>query len=150
MDESKEAVLNSRTGTPSRAHTQRASNVLPVPGGPCSSTPVGGGTPSRANRARWNRRSSTASRSRAITSLTPATNQAAGMGAASGAGARGEGAAASTVADGGTAPAPTRLSRVCALTRSTIVALPSDAGAVALMAVAAVAAATTRCGHDRP
>ena len=43
--------------------TARASRVLPVPGGPCSSTPLGGSTPRRWNNSGWRSGSSTISRS---------------------------------------------------------------------------------------
>src|SRR5215211_4729862 len=42
--------------------TARASRVLPVPGGPCSKTPLGGSTPSRWNSSGWRSGSSTISR----------------------------------------------------------------------------------------
>ena len=61
-----------KNGTPASPATARASSVLPVPGGPTSSTPLGIRPPSA-----WNlpgvRRKSTTSRSSSTTSSWPAT-----------------------------------------------------------------------------
>mmetsp|Transcript_46831 Transcript_46831/g.107558 ORF Transcript_46831/g.107558 Transcript_46831/m.107558 type:complete len:271 (-) Transcript_46831:54-866(-) len=62
-----------RKGTPASPATARARSVLPVPGGPSSSTPRGICAPSRA-KACGSRRKATASRSSAFTSSTPCTS----------------------------------------------------------------------------
>ena len=51
--------------------TARASRVLPVPGGPWSSTPLGGSTPSRWKISGCRNGSSTISRSASMVSFIP-------------------------------------------------------------------------------
>mmetsp|Transcript_11867 Transcript_11867/g.30986 ORF Transcript_11867/g.30986 Transcript_11867/m.30986 type:complete len:395 (+) Transcript_11867:285-1469(+) len=57
-----------------RLATARAARVLPVPGGPYSSTPFGGSMPSCAKRSGWSIGISTTSRSFLICSLPPPTS----------------------------------------------------------------------------
>ena len=62
-----------KNAAPDSAATALASSVLPVPGGPCSSTPLGTRAPRRAKRS-GSRRNSTISASSALASSTPATS----------------------------------------------------------------------------
>jgi hypothetical protein len=45
-DSTNSAPATEKNGTPASPATARASSVLPVPGGPNSSTPLGGAAPS--------------------------------------------------------------------------------------------------------
>ncbi len=65
--------LMEKKGTSASPATARASSVLPVPGGPTSSTPRGTCAPSRPKAAGL-RRNATTSRSSALASSTPATS----------------------------------------------------------------------------
>ena len=62
-----------KNGTPASPATARASSVLPVPGGPISSTPLGMRAPSRPNDF-GSRRKATTSCSSNFASSTPATS----------------------------------------------------------------------------
>ncbi len=62
-----------KNGTPASPATARASSVLPVPGGPTSSTPLGMRAPSSLYR-RGFFRNSTISRSSSFSSSAPATS----------------------------------------------------------------------------
>ena len=62
-----------KKGTPASPATARASSVLPVPGGPTSSTPRGMRAPSEAKRS-GNLRNSTTSCSSSLASSAPATS----------------------------------------------------------------------------
>ena len=62
-----------KKAAPDSAATALASSVLPVPGGPCSSTPRGTRAPRRSKRA-GSRRNSMISASSALASSTPATS----------------------------------------------------------------------------
>ncbi len=62
-----------KNAAPDSAATAFASSVLPVPGGPCSSTPRGTRAPSRSKRSGL-RRNSMISASSAFASSTPATS----------------------------------------------------------------------------
>ena len=62
-----------KNDAPDSPATALASSVLPVPGGPCSSTPLGTRAPSFAKRS-GSRRNSTISISSARGSSTPATS----------------------------------------------------------------------------
>eukprot|EP01139_Manchomonas_bermudensis_P000486 Amastigsp_a480_245.p3 type:complete len:162 gc:universal Amastigsp_a480_245:877-392(-) len=57
-----------------RLATARAERVLPVPGGPQSSTPLGGSMPSLINRSGWSSGISSTSRSCLICSFAPPTS----------------------------------------------------------------------------
>ena len=62
-----------KNGTPASPATARAKSVLPVPGGPTSSTPLGMRPPRRVNFL-GSRRKSTISESSSLASSTPATS----------------------------------------------------------------------------
>ena len=62
-----------KNGTPASPAIARASSVLPVPGGPTSSTPVGSFAPSRVYFA-GSFRNETISRTSSTASSTPATS----------------------------------------------------------------------------
>ena len=62
-----------KKGTPASPATARASRVLPVPGGPTSSTPFGTRAPSSVKR-RGSFKNSTTSRSSSFSSSAPATS----------------------------------------------------------------------------
>ena len=66
-------ALMLKNGTPASPATARASSVLPVPGGPTSSTPLGMRAPRRRNFCAL-RRKATTSASSALASSTPATS----------------------------------------------------------------------------
>ena len=63
----KSEPVTERNGTPASPATARAMRVLPVPGGPTSSTPLGMRAPISANRSGYLRKSTTS----AISCLTP-------------------------------------------------------------------------------
>ena len=69
----KSEPLANRNGTPASPAIDRASSVLPVPGGPTSSTPFGIRPPSDENRC-GSRRKSTISFTSSLASSTPATS----------------------------------------------------------------------------
>ena len=69
----KSAPLANRNGTPASPAIDRASSVLPVPGGPTSRTPFGIRPPSVVKRP-GSRRKSTISRTSSFASSTPATS----------------------------------------------------------------------------
>mmetsp|Transcript_15762 Transcript_15762/g.54745 ORF Transcript_15762/g.54745 Transcript_15762/m.54745 type:complete len:245 (+) Transcript_15762:1289-2023(+) len=62
-----------KKGTPASPATARASSVLPVPGGPYSSTPLGALMPTRTNSSGFVNGNSTTSRSSRICSFSPPT-----------------------------------------------------------------------------
>src|SRR4029079_11599233 len=62
-----------KKGTPASPATARDNNVLPVPGGPTSSTPLGIRAPSAENFSGYFRNSTTSSSS-CLASSTPATS----------------------------------------------------------------------------
>ena len=65
--------LIEKKGTPASPATARASSVLPVPGGPISSIPLGTRPPSRWNLAGFFRNSTTSCKS-CLTPSSPATS----------------------------------------------------------------------------
>jgi hypothetical protein len=69
----KSEPATAKKGTPASPATARASSVLPVPGGPTSSAPLGVRAPIRVNRLP-SLRNSTISRSSATASSAPATS----------------------------------------------------------------------------
>ena len=66
-----EAADCEKNWAPDSCATALASSVLPVPGGPCSSTPAGTRAP-RSRKRLGSRRNSTTSRSSSLASSTPA------------------------------------------------------------------------------
>ena len=69
----KSEPLANRNGTPASPAIERARSVLPVPGGPMSSTPLGMWPPMAEKRSGY-RRKSTISLTSSLASSTPATS----------------------------------------------------------------------------